>query len=436
MFNKILENIQYHVLYRDKLKQYRKQLKRENKLRQIGFIIIILAFGVQLIALAVPSKSSAAPSPNDLITGGVSSKQQLVDNCNSDFHYVGLIYGWYGVTCADIASGNSVVVSLNSTSYNSNLWSVGHLAYGLPSETPVTVWGSTLYWRNLHSWDTHGSSTYTALRVTAQNGNTYFILFACGNLVSVGFPVPYSPPAPVPTPTPTPPPAPTPKPVPKPTPCPYNALVTLKDATCRPCSTSQSYSDAINCLTFSKTASNITQKIADANNTTANGGDTISYTLTVKNSGKLAVNGYVIQESISDILDYANLVDTNGGSLNKTTGILSWPAVKIPALGSISKTFTTSVINPVPNTGPGADDPSGYNYIMTDVYGNTINVKVKPSPAAVVAQTATALPNTGPGSNILIIFMITTLAGYFYFRSRLLSKESAILEEITDVEVR
>ncbi len=430
MFNKILENIQYHVLYRDKLKQYRKQLKRENRIRSIGFIIILIAFAVQIIALAVPSKSSAAPSPNDLITGGVSSKQQIVNDCTSDYNYVGLIYGWYGVSCNDIASAQSVVVSLNSTDYSGNLWSVGHLPYGLPSETPVTVWGSTLYWRHLHDWDTHGSSTYTALKVTADNGHTYFIMFACGNLVSIGSPVPYSPPTPKPTPKPVP--EPTPKPTPKPVPCPYNSLLTISSSACRPCSQSQSIDDYINCLSYSKTASNLTQSITNANNTTANAGDEISYTLTVKNSGKLAVPSFIIQESVSDILDYASITNTNGGTIDKTKGILSWPAVKIPALGSASKTFTTKVLSPIPNTAPGADDPTGYNYVMTDVYGNTININLKPTPAAAVAQTATTLPNTGPGSTIFILFLFTTLAGYFYFRSRLLSKEAKILEDITE----
>ena len=184
-------------------------------------------------------------------------------------------------------------------------------------------------------------------------------------------------------------------------------------------------------LAYSKTASNITQSITNANNTTAKGGDTVSYTLTVKNSGKLSVKGFVIQESVSDILDYASLQNLNGGTLNVKTGILSWPAVTIPALGSVSKTFTTVVKTPVPKTGPGADDPSGFNHIMTDVYGNAINITIKSDTDVAIVQTANTLPNTGPGSNMLIIFLITTFAGYFYYRSRLLTKEAILLEDLT-----
>jgi len=425
MFSKILENIQFHHIYKQKLHYYIKNEAKESRFRQIGFILITLAFVVQLFALAFPPKSNAAPSPNDLITGGVSSKQQIVDDCNNNNHYVGLIYGWYGVSCKDIAAASSVVVNLNSTDYSGSLWSVGHLPYGLPSETPQTVWGSTLYWRMLHSWDTNGSSNYTALKVTADNGHTYFILFACGNLVSIGFPVPYSPPAPTPAPVPVP-------PKPKPTPCPYNSLITNKDAACRPCAASQSVSDAINCLNYSKTASNVTRSIANANDTTANAGDVISYTLTVKNSGKLAVSGYVIQESVADILNYADLQNVNGAKYDSKTGILSWPAVNIPAKGSVSKTFTTAIKNPIPKTAAGKDDPSGFNMVMTDVYGNAININLKASPGVVVVQAAKTLPNTGPGTNILFIFIITSLAGYFYYRSKLLTREAVILDDLTN----
>jgi len=437
MFNKILENIKYQSDYRHKLASFINSENKERRIRKLGLFIIILAFLIQMIALVNPAKSSAASSPNDLITGGVTSKQQLVDYCNSDYHYVGLIYGWYGVTCANIADASSSVITLNSTSYNGSLWSVGHLPYGLPSETPVTVWGATLYWRMLHAWDTNGSSNYTALKVTAKNGSTFFILFGCGNLVSIGFPTPYTTPVPTPTPTPTPVPVPVPVPVPtpKPTPCPYNPLLTIKDAACRPCDKSQSFSDSTNCLKYSKSATNMTQGINDANNSKANPGDIISYKLSVQNIGKLAVKSFVIQENISDVLDYANVGNLNGGVLNLQTGVVAWPAINIPANGTVSESFTVTVKNPVPNTAPGKDDPSAYNYIMTNVYGNTININVNPPPTAVVAQAAvTSLPNTGPGSNLLIIFIVTSLAGYFYYRSKLLSKEAEILEDITGGE--
>ena len=176
MLDKILSNLQFDADSRHQLREFIGVIAKERLARGFGVVVIIMALLLQVVAVSTPSKSSAAASPNDLIPGGVSSQQQLVNDCNSDYHYTGLIYGWYGATCQNLAAGT--VVSLNSTSYNGSLYSVGHLPYGLPGETPVTVWGATLYWRPLHAWDTHGSSTYTALRFTNNQGLTYFILFS------------------------------------------------------------------------------------------------------------------------------------------------------------------------------------------------------------------------------------------------------------------
>ena len=207
--------------------------------------------------------------------------------------------------------------------------------------------------------------------------------------------------------------------------------------TCRPCSKSQSIGDSVNCLNFSKTASNLTTGISDANNTKAKPGNIISYNLTVTNIGKLDVKGFNIQDNISDILDYSTQANLNTGQFNPSTGIISWPNQTIPASGSITKNFTVVIKNSIPNNAPGKDDPNGYNFIMTNVYGNTINININPPVQAAIAQTAvTTLPNTGPGANLIIIFIVTTLSGYLYFRSKLIAKEAKILDRLSDEVIK
>ncbi len=179
-------------------------------------------------------------------------------------------------------------------------------------------------------------------------------------------------------------------------------------------------------MTYSKSASNLTENIANANNTTAKAGDTISYTLSVKNTGKALQPDFVVQDNIGDVLEYADPLNVNGGSLD-SNGTISWPAVNIPAGGTVQKTFTVKVKDPVPNTAPAADNPLGYNYTMTNTYSNTINIKVQPPVTQTVVQTAsTSLPNTGPGSSIFIMFIVTALAGFLYSTRRLQAKEAKI----------
>ena len=432
MLNKILSNLKFNTDYLSLLKEYQVKESREKYVRGVGFLFIALAFLVQIVAYTpVSSQTSASGSNNDLIFGGVSSKQQIVDACNQDLNYVAIIYGSYGISCAEIASPTSPVVTINSTDYGGQLWSVGHLPYSIAGETPVSIYGGgTIYWRLLHGWDTYGSSTYTALRVTSADNKPYWILFNCGNLVSLGFPSQYTPPAPAPTPPPAPTPKPTPKPLPKPTPCTYNAALPANSPSCKPCTNSANATDELSCLVYSKAASNITQNIKDANNTTANPGDTITYTLTVTNKGKAPAKNFVIEENISDVLDYANLTTPVDASLN-SVGELTWPAVTIPASSAVSKQFNVQVKNPLPTYAVNPDDPDGYNNIMTNVYGNTINIAVPQNKVTAITTSATtSLPNTGPGQSIFIFFIITVFVGYFYSRSRLLSKEALIAEAV------
>jgi len=443
MLNKILSNLRFNPDYFQLLKEYQAKQSHEKLIRGIGFSFIVLAFVIQIIAYTpASSQSSASASDNDLIPGGVSSQAQIANDCYSNYHFTQLIYGTYGISCAEIASPTSPVVTLNSTDYNDQLWSVGHLPYGIAGETPVTIYGGgTLYWRLLHGWDTNGSSNYKALRVTSADNKAYWILFQCGNLVSLGFPSPYvaptvaptpaPTPAPLPTPAPAPAPTPTPAPAPAPAPCQYNSAIYASSPACKPCTNSQDTTDVVSCLTYSKAAENITQGVANANNVTADPGDNIKYTLTVANTGKAEVKDYVVQDNISDVLDYSNVSTiANGGSVS-SNNIISWPAVNIEPKNSVSETFNILVKNPLPQIAPNQDDPQGYNNIMTNVYGNTINIPVKQTAVVAVAAAATtSLPNTGPGSSIFVMFIVVTIAGYFYSRSRLLSKEAKIAELI------
>src|ERR1700691_5514973 len=106
MYNKILSNLQFNSKYLSKLHDFRAKEGKEKRIRGIGFVLVILALLVQIVAFTYTPNSSATASPNDLITGGVTSKQQVVSACTSDYHFVALVYNWYGVSCTDIANSS------------------------------------------------------------------------------------------------------------------------------------------------------------------------------------------------------------------------------------------------------------------------------------------------------------------------------------------
>ncbi|MDL2341456.1 MAG: hypothetical protein QFB87_00015 [Patescibacteria group bacterium] len=347
---------------------------------------------------------------------------------------------------------------------------------------------NTLYGRLLSSFDSYDHSTYKALQVTNTAGKTFFILFDCGNLVAIGQPTPVTPckydttllstdakcyqpctynkaipatssqcfeacpisgkqtlPKSSPQCVAACPynkalPANSPKcfspctynkTIPATSaecfpPCEYNQAIPSTNAECKPCDKSVSSVDALACIERHKTATNVTQKLADANNSKANAGDVITYTLTTKNNGKADIKNVMIFENLSDVLDYATVTDPHDGVVN-ANGAISWPAMTIKAGETVTKQITVTVKSPLPVTPVGATDGAHFDSFMTNVYGDTVTIEIPQPPVKVLETvTTTALPNTGPGTSLATFAAIIIVASYFFARSRLLANEALI----------
>lgn len=180
---------------------------------------------------------------------------------------------------------------------------------------------------------------------------------------------------------------------------------------------------------FHKKVANLTQKIDNADNTVAKAGDTLEYTLTVTNTGNQAAENYIIDsDSLNDVLEYADLVSYESGSFDKVNQRITWPIVTIPAGGTISKTFQVKIKSPIPTTPPSQSDPLSYDLKLRNVFGNVVVVNLDKPLIVTTYQVANNIPNTGPGSSILMSLMAAMVTGYFYARSRLLAKEVDIIK--------
>ncbi len=199
MLEKLLSAVPYNPSMVHELAFYSRRMREESSVRRAGVILLLLTFFIQFFAVISPPQATVAASTNDLINGGISSAADAASHCraNSAGELFGTILANYGISCDDVAKASTV--SLNSTDNSKQLYSMGRLAYGKTGEQPVTISGKTYYVRYLWSWDTGASSTYQALKVTASSGATYWILYNCGNLTSVGVPAAV-PQAPVPAP--------------------------------------------------------------------------------------------------------------------------------------------------------------------------------------------------------------------------------------------
>jgi uncharacterized repeat protein (TIGR01451 family) len=457
MFEKLLAVMPYNPGLAHQMAFYSRRMREEASIRRIGLIFLVLAFMVQFFAVMSPPQPTVADSSNDLVNGGISSAADAAQKCRDNVRHYGDVLEYYGVSCSDVRNGDTI--SLRSTAHDGTLFSFGWHSYGPrnPSsgkktyEQPVNLPGVSrnVYMRHLDSFDTGPYSTYQALAIRNSEGKRFYILFSCGNLVSIGIPTPVAKPTPKPTPAPAPAPTPAPTPVTPATPvvhttpkcaynaslpadsplcfkpCAYDSSIPADSSSCKPCDKSVGSTDAVACIVVHKAASNVTAGLTDANNTTANGGDVLNYTLSAQNSGKAAVKDFVFTEDLSDVLDYADATDLHGGTID-SNNLVSWPAQTLAAGTTATHQITVKVKDPVPQTPVSASDPAHFDLIMTNVYGDTVNIHLPGSPVKTVETTTAALPNTGPGTTLFLAALTVILGGFFYSRSRLLAKESSL----------
>lgn len=457
MFKKLLSNLPFNPSLINQVAFYTQRVKRESAVRRTAFVFMGLALVVQTFAVISPPQSSLAASTNDIVYGGFTSATDAAAKCRANSQNFGTVLAYYGVSCDTVAGADTTTIK--STDYYKQLDSLGRNPQpatnpknGKPSDQyTVNIPGvSQLYMKNLWYWDTYASSSYKVLQMTNQHGQTVFILYDCGNVVTIGK---YQPPAPTPPP-------PTPPASPKDVcpnkdgvqmtlaecdVCPKIAGTQLTTAECDVCknipgeqtSTSQCYpcpeartnTSETACMQFDKTARNDTQKLANANGTKAQAGDTITYTLRVTNTGSIDIKGFVMTEELNDVLEYADVVDLNGGTMS-VENIVSWPRQDIAPKSTLEKQIVVRIKNPVPQTPASSSDPGSYDLVMTNVfYDKSINIFLPETPIKIIEQVTTTLPSTGPGESIAAGFAITVVIAYFFARSRLFASELTIVRQ-------
>lgn len=117
----------------------------------------------------------------------------------------------------------------------------------------------------------------------------------------------------------------------------------------------------------SKSAWNLTQNI-NAESNPAKPGDRIEYTLRTGNTGNAGA-AYVVRDNISDILEYADVIELNGATVN--SGVIEYPEAQLVAGGELINTFVVKVKNPLPAN---PQNGESYDYKMVNKYGNVVTV--------------------------------------------------------------
>lgn len=217
-------------------------------------------------------------------------------------------------------------------------------------------------------------------------------------------------------------------------PCPIEGKTNLPRTSpqCKPCDETKSDQNGkdISCLELHKKARNISQQIKDANGTTAQAGDTIEYTLSVKNLSKSTRTGFVIEENMEDVLEYADIIDASGAVFTSSpVKMLSWAEVSIKPGETVNRTILIKVKSIIPNTPASTSDPLSNDLKLVNVYGDTVQIQLPKTPVKTVEQTIARLPSTGIGTNMIISTTLLMATVYFYFRSRTMTKELGLVRQ-------
>jgi uncharacterized repeat protein (TIGR01451 family) len=411
MFRKIVSDLPFSPALIGQLGFYAKRLRKEETTRRLALIFVALALAVQSLVVFQPSTSANAASPNDFVNGGLGqSINNFLSAYDSNTRNLKDVMNYVGITRDEIAATKYTSFSVGerlSWGFVSHFsYSQGERQYDITNSDGQSI--TTAYSRPLKLWYSSSSNLNGWVGYSKSIG-WFALMQECGNLVTETTPPP-----------------------PPPAKCLLNSQLLATDPSCKPCPGNSTLwvSDkaCIPNIIKSKKAVNTSQGFVDASIVSANSGDQINYTITISNTG-LSPTSVKLEDNLSDLLDYATLVDNGGGTLDSATGILSWPDITLAPNDIQTRTYVIRILDSIPATAQGSSNLSSYDCVLTNTFGNSININVVCPTQKVVEKVATELPKTGPTANIVFACIILAAAAYFFARSRQLEKEIRLIRK-------
>ena len=219
--------------------------------------------------------------------------------------------------------------------------------------------------------------------------------------------------------------------IPPPRMCAFNTTILASSPECQPCPGDTTLwikdSKCAAQVVYTKSAANITQADVDATKTTARASDKIVYTLNLNNDGKAPIEVTPV-DNLTDVAEYATVIDTGGGSYDAQTKTLTWPTVTLQPGDKQTRIFTVKVLDVIPAMGTGVSDKTSYDCRMDNTFGNETSIDVDcPAQKQIIEQTVGQLPHTGPRENMLFAGIVFSIVAYFYVRSRQMKKEIRLI---------
>ena len=194
-FRKLISNLPFNPSLVSQVAFYGRRAREESSLRRLGFLLIIFAMFIQMVAVIAPPERSLAASPNHILDG-VRTKADLLAAWDRPGSDISAIYGKFGVTRDNIANlTNTPNVTIRSNA-GPDYWTTGRTSLSSYSnvkteykntEIALTAGGTTFYMRQLRAWDIKNPyNLYAAWQGTKNDGSVFWIFQDCGNYTQPG----------------------------------------------------------------------------------------------------------------------------------------------------------------------------------------------------------------------------------------------------------
>ncbi len=389
MFRKTITRLAYSPALAEELTAYARKLRREEAKRQIGLTFIVLALIIQSFAVVFPSESANAGNTTDFIEGGFGTLDEYLGYYDQNTRDIKDFLASLGISRADIKATHDGKLEPATKLIEWKLASRGgeeNTPYEFMKSDGTT---KTAYYQPFRSGDNSvyaGSSSSTgrfALIKTSGNLVTESTIVS-GSCVS-GSAVPSAAPVPI----------------------------SLQDI--KRCDLN---------LVPTLSARNLSAGATVSRNAKAS--DRIMYSLTVTNNESRAVS-IPLSIGLTDIMEYAELIDKGGAQFNQDTKTLAWTATVIPPGTSLNRSFIIRLLPVIPSTATGQNDPSSYDCVMSSAFGETLRIPVACPFSKSIERITHELPPLSLRANIVSGLIIFLVAAYFYARSRQLRNELRLI---------
>jgi hypothetical protein len=122
MLKKLLSNLAFNPSLIEQVPAYMAKIKRDQRVRILAFVILLVAVAIQIFILIFPTQSSLTNSPNDIIRGGFKSQTEAYQDCVNNVSDFKIILSSYMISCDDVSNSTSLYV--HPSSDNNNLFSL------------------------------------------------------------------------------------------------------------------------------------------------------------------------------------------------------------------------------------------------------------------------------------------------------------------------